>query len=233
MNIILLNLHAFLSSLWCKSGERFSILILGVLLCSPFQSKAQNVPENYGNNASSVEWMVAETEHFIITYPHNFKELQKNVALYAEKANLEFKTLLGTEPRKKTELYINDDDEITSDARSVSIDSYKSIWHTNACVENLSGHRETVESLVRYELAYVFQENLQASDIGAWQYFFSRPSREPWANGLPTYLAEPQKTNVDTRWMRNYWLLNDEKNNSTIANEFNAIMEGRSQHQYF
>jgi len=201
------------------------------LIYSPQNLLSQDVPENFGNN-STLKWKVVESDHFIITYPEGKTNLRDVTIKYAEEAYRDYHKKLGISPEDKIELYINDEDELTSSARAVSIDSYKSIWHTNAYMTNLTGMRQSLRQLIRYEVAIAFQQKLKASDIGAWQYFFSRPTQDPWSNGLPAYLTEPAETIFDKRWSRSYWLTN-RKHISSASEEFNNIMMGRSQLQRF
>ena len=197
-------------------------------------SYGQAVPESFANNPASVQWVEMETEHFKIVFPQRFLDDPPMIGVMVEGIYQEYKIILGTAPDHKITLYINDKDEVISGIRALGTDESESIWDENAYRQNVSEAKQNMEDALRYEIAVVFQEDIQYFPVDYYNYLLARPSKSPWSDGLPAYLTVPKQKYYDTRLMRNYWYSQAmESDRLYWSRESTNIIVGRSQQFYF
>src|SRR5699024_10087249 len=163
-------------------------------------------------------------------YDPSISEIIAEVKGTAEDLFKAYKELLGVEPADKLVLYINQNKIILSADRALNTNNTTPIWHKNAFFNCFKGNLPQWKYLLRYEIAYVFEQKAQASKLGLLQAFlFSRPSAPLWSAGLPLYLSMPHLTPCDTRLLHNYWNVAKRAQQISLNMDLLLPILGRSQ----
>ncbi len=171
----------------------FAISIL--IICSSLDATAQHFGFNMFNerNHPNLEWLTAETEHFIIHYPAHIAGIEAEAAAIAEETYSALSANLNVTFDFKIRIFLSDEDEIINGFAVPINNSYTNIWVSlNDVARAWSGPEKWLRTVLAHELAHIFHFEAVKSNLpllGTLATGTSLPV--PWTEGIAQYLTEP------------------------------------------
>lgn len=172
------------------------VLILFLLHVVSF-SNTRGLPVGFSmfnqRNHPEIEWLSAETEHFIITYPAHLADIEAQAAAIAEATYEALSKNLDVHFDYKIRIYLSDEDEIMNGFAVPFPRAYTNIWvGLNQVAEGWSGPEKWLRTVIAHELAHIFHFEAVRSNIPLLGVLAVAPSLPvPWTEGIAQYYTEP------------------------------------------
>jgi Tol biopolymer transport system component len=174
--------------------KKFLILVI-ILLAGTSITLAQSIGFNMTNerNKPHINWISAETEHFIITYPDYLAGIEAEVAAIAEETYTALSANLNVTFDYKIRIYLSDEDEIINGYAVPFPRAYTNIWvNLNDFAMAWTGPEKWLRTVVAHELAHIFHFEAVRSNVPLIGILGIAPSMpEPWTEGIAQYYTEP------------------------------------------
>lgn len=158
-------------------------------------AQTQNLGFNLTNerNKPHLEWLTAETEHFIITYPSHLAGIEAAAAAIAEETYEALSNGLNVQFEHKIRVYLSDEDEIINGYAVPIRQSFTNIWvNLNDVALAWSGPEKWLRTVLAHELAHIFHFEAVKSNVRLIGIAGVAPALPaPWTEGIAQYLTEP------------------------------------------
>ena len=173
------------------------IALLSLFIFGDFAyMEAQDSPFGFSmfnnRNHPELEWMSAETEHFIISYPQHLEGIEIEAATVAEATYEALTENFGITFDYKIRIFLSDEDEIVNGFAVPYPRSYTNIWvNVNDVGEASSGPEKWTRSVIAHELAHIFHFEAVKSNIPLIGILGTVPGlTAPWIEGIAQYQTE-------------------------------------------
>lgn len=146
-----------------------------------------------GRNHPELQWVSAETEHFVITYPEHLAGIEDQAAAIAEATYAAISQNIGVTFDYKIRVFLSDEDEIVNGFAVPFDRSYTDIWvNLNDVAVAWSGPEKWLRTVLAHELAHIFQFQAIKSNIPLIGTLGTAPGLvAPWVEGFAQYQTEP------------------------------------------
>lgn len=144
-------------------------------------------------NKPHLEWVSAETEHFIITYPRHLAGIEAEAAAIAEETYAALSAGLNVTFDFKIRIYLSDEDEIINGFAVPFWNAYTNIWvNLNDVAVAWSGPEKWLRTVLAHELAHIFHFEAIKPNLPLLGVAGTGPSLPvPWTEGIAQYFTEP------------------------------------------
>jgi len=170
-------------------------ILLGILLPHVTQAQSRDFGFSMFNerNHPQLEWISAETEHFIITYPAHLSGIEEEAAAIAEATYEALSQNMGVTFDYKIRIFLSDEDEIVNGFAVPFRNSYTNIWvNLNEVAQAWSGPEKWLRTVLAHELAHIFHFEAVKSNLGFLGILGTAPALpDPWTEGIAQYQTEP------------------------------------------
>lgn len=224
-------LNTYHSVLRKLSRYLFAIFLFVML---PNISYGQAVSPNFANNDTDIKWLQTKTKHFTFIFPSTEPALGRKLSFHAEKTYQVFKRRLGTAP-EHISIYLKSEKEIVSGIYAQDTNEEYSIWEGKGPLGlHLIPGNDTPEKLLRWQIAYAFQQHVQYFPVDYYYYLFSRPEKSPWSAGFTSFMTVPAKTIFDEVAERDFFGRQGARQflKPAVVDSID-VMQGRSQIRFF
>lgn len=162
----------------------FTILFLPVGL----DLQAQSFSMTNGRNHPEIDWITAETEHFVIIYPAHLAGIEAEAAAIAEVTYESLSELLNVTFEYKIPIYLSDQDEIVNGFAVPFDRAYTQIWVAINEKTAFTGQEKWLRKVLAHELAHIFHFQAVKSNFGILGIFPAM--RRHWTEGFAQYSTE-------------------------------------------
>jgi len=144
-------------------------------------------------NKPHINWVSAETDHFIITYPDYLDGIEALAAAIAEETYTALSAGLDVTFDFKIRIYLSDEDEIINGFAVPFWNAYTNIWvNLNDVAVAWSGPEKWLRTVLAHELAHIFHFEAIKSNLPLLGTLTTAPAMPvPWTEGIAQYLTEP------------------------------------------
>ncbi|TVQ67361.1 MAG: hypothetical protein EA360_02335 [Balneolaceae bacterium] len=174
-----------------------AILIPLLFLTDPVLLFSQHVPVGFSifnnRNHPELNWVSAETDHFIINYPEHLSGIEYEAASIAEAAYQALSENMGVTFDYKIRIFLSDEDEIINGFAVPFSRAYTNIWvNLNDVAVQWSGPEKWLRTVLAHELAHIFHFEAVKSNIPLIGTLGTAPGLPvPWTEGIAQYMTEP------------------------------------------
>lgn len=165
------------------------ISIIAILLFSfGLELRAQSFSMTNGRNHPEIEWITAETDHFVIIYPSHLAGIEAEAAAIAEATYESLSELLSVTFDYKIPVYLSDQDEIVNGFAVPFDRAYTQIWVALNEKTVFSSNEKWLRKVLAHELAHIFHFEAVKSNVGL---LGNLPAmRQNWTEGFAQYSTE-------------------------------------------
>ncbi|MCC5926064.1 MAG: BamA/TamA family outer membrane protein [Bacteroidetes bacterium] len=144
-------------------------------------------------NKPHIQWLSAETEHFIITYPAHLAGIEAEAAAISEETYAALSAGLNVTFDYKIRVYLSDEDEIINGFAVPFWNAYTNIWvNLNDVAVAWAGQEKWMRTVLAHELAHIFHFEAIKSNLPFLGILGTGPSLPvPWTEGIAQYFTEP------------------------------------------
>lgn len=186
----------------CKLSKKgsfslISLLLFLLLFFEPLLLIAQHTPIGFSifnnRNHPELNWVSAETDHFVISYPEHLSGIEIEAAAIAEATYEALSENLGVTFDYKIRIFLSDEDEILNGFAVPFSRAYTNIWvNLNDVAVQWSGSEKWLRTVLAHELAHIFHFEAVKSNRPLIGTLGTAPALPvPWTEGIAQYLTEP------------------------------------------
>lgn len=171
------------------------LLLLACLLAGSLipEATAQGFNTTNGRNHPHLRWMEVETPHFLIRYPAHLSGIEIEAAAIAEASHRALSANLGVmEIRRKTEIFLSDEDEVVNGFANPMLGGYTAMWvHPNDVINAWTGPEKWLRVVLAHELGHIYHYKAVETRIGMLNYLLGNPTPRFWTEGIAQFYTEP------------------------------------------
>ncbi|NND72491.1 MAG: hypothetical protein HKN43_13025 [Rhodothermales bacterium] len=214
------------------------LIALTVLVCTALTSVGygQGFSGFNGRNHPELDWLAAETQHFVVVYPDHLAGIEFEVGSIAEESYRVLEQNLGVSFDRKIRVYVSDEDEIANGFAMDVGNGHTNIWvHVNDIAETWTGREKWLRKVIAHELAHIFHYRTVRSRWRPFDRLAGNALPRFWTEGLAQYQTERWDTFRGERWLRTA-VLDDRlsyNDGRSIWNGHLLYAVGNSQVRYF
>jgi len=224
-----------------KSISKVLVITFTLLFCVAALAFSQQRPFGFSmfneRNHPQIEWITAETEHFLITYPAHLAGIENEAAAIAETTYQALSQNMGVTFDYKIRVFLSDEDEIVNGFAVPFRNAYTNIWvNLNEVAQAWSGPEKWLRTVLAHELAHIFHFEAVKSNLGFLGILGTAPSLpEPWTEGIAQYQTEPWHVLRGDALLRTsvYDGRPSHRDGTTLQNRGLMYAAGNSQLRYF